>query len=175
MKMSVVVAIAVLASLLTYAVFGKTETVVETVYLPSTTDTLYVDVEHIRTVYDTVFPPVQSDILIIPDTIWLTRPDTITALPPRWRLTALTAGQAVTEPTVVASDLLTFDGHLTLTQSLENYPATLGPITDIRSSADGITISFGSWPEPDKTCGFGCIAKWTLGGVAAGVILGGVL
>ena len=173
MKTVGIVAVAVLAFLVGMQLFPRTVTVTDVLYLPGTTDTVYTDVVEIRTVVDTLFPePPEPEIRIIADTIWLTRVDTVEAMPFRWYLTALTAGHSLDEESYVHSTGLGFDGVLTRAESLEQFPHTLGPITDIRTDERGVHLSWGTWPEEPKTCGTWCVVKWTLGGVAAGVIVG---
>jgi hypothetical protein len=172
------IAIAVLFALAVRAVWPRTVTVTEIITLPSQTDTVLVESTAIDSVERIVYrdrPPVFStDTLTLRDTIYITGTDTIAALPLRWRLIALHAGHRLDSPTYVSGEALAFDGRLTRVQSVEQFPVTLGPVTDIRTDASGIHVNFGAWPEPPKTCGTGCVARWVLGGLAAGVIVGSV-
>lgn len=166
------IAVAVLAFLIGRALAPAGTT--ETITLPGTTDTVTVTTTVLDSVEKVVFrdrPVVTTDTVILVETRYVTRPDTLTVLAPRWRLTALEAGQSLTEPTYVSADLLRYDGALTRIQSVEHYPVTLGPVEAIRTGPGGIRIEFGTWPEPPRTCGVGCRLQWALGGFAAGVVL----
>ena len=168
-------AVAILAGLIARWLFPVTDTVTEYIRLPSQTIYDTVEVSRIDSVEVVRFrdrPVFQTDTMVLRDTVLITFSDTIQTLPPRWRLTALQAGQGLDSKTLVLGDLLTYDGALTHAQTFESYPVTLGPVTDIRTDSLGIHIRFGSWPEPPKTCGVGCVAQWTLGGLAAGFLLG---
>ena len=173
MKLAGWIAVAVLAALLGRQLFPRTETVTEFITLPSQTmyDTVTVSkldsIEVVRFRDRVVF----EDRVII-DTVWRTRPDTLLTLTPRWRLTALQGGQGLDKPTYVSGDLLQYDGALTRVQTLDKYPVSFGPITDIRTDSLGIHVRFGEWPVEDKGCQFGCILQWSLGSLAAGVVIG---
>ena len=166
-------AVAILAGLIARWFFPVTNTVTEYIRLPSQTIYDTVEVSRIDSVEVVRFRdrPVPVEI-ILRDTVWLTIPDTLEALPFKWYLTRLQVGHSLDTPTYVSGVGLAYDGALTRAQTFEQYPVTLGPVTDIRPDSLGIHIRFGSWPEPPKTCGVGCVAQWTLGGLAAGFLLG---
>ena len=168
-------AVAILAGLIGRALFPVTDTVVEFVHLPGSTDTVTLTVTQLDSIEVVRFrdrPVFQTDTMVLRDTVLITLPDTIQTLPLRWRLTALQAGHSLDEETLVLGDLLGYDGALTRAQTFESYPVTLGPVTDIRTDSLGIHVRFGTWPEEPKSCQFWCVARWTLGGLAAGVIIG---
>jgi len=168
------IAVCVLVALGVRQFFPRTVTVTETIRLPTTTDTLFITDSQIDSVYVERFrdrPVFQTDTTVLRDTVYLTRQDTLSALPFSWRLTALDAGHGLDSPTLVQGEGLAYDGALTRVQTVESYPVTLGPITEIRTDSLGIHVNFGTWPAKPKTCGAWCRISWGLGGLAAGVIL----
>ena len=171
MKLAGWIAVAVLAALLGRQLFPRTETVTEFITLPSQTDTVTVSkldsIEVVRFRDRVVF----EDRVII-DTVWRTRPDTLDTLPLTWYLTRLQVGHRLDTGTYVSGEGLAYDGALTRVQTFEQYPVTFGPVTDIRTDSLGIHVRFGEWPVEDKGCQFGCILQWSLGSLAAGVVIG---
>jgi hypothetical protein len=168
------IAAAVLLALLVRAVFPKTVTVTETITLPSNTDTVTVTVTVLDSVEKVVFrdrPVFTTDTLVLRDTVRVTAPDTVTVMPLTWYLTRLQSGHGLDSPTLVSRVGLKYDGSLTRSYALDQYPVTLGPVTDIVADSTGVHVNFGTWPDQPKSCGFGCKAQWLLGGLAAGVIL----
>lgn len=177
MKTLGVIAIAVLAALLVREVFPKRVQVTEIVRLPSQTVYDTVTETVVDSITRTVFrdrPVFNTDTIVLRDTVWRSLPDTVSALPFTWYLTRLKAGHRLDTPSYVVGEGLQYNRALTRTQTFERYPVTLGPVEEVWTDAAGIHVKFGEWPPEPQTCGTWCVAKWTLGAVAAGVIVGSV-
>jgi hypothetical protein len=173
MKRLPAIAALLLAGLLGHSLFPKTNTVTEILRLPSVTDTVVVTATDIDTLVETRFRDrvvFNTDTIVLIDTVWVAT-DTLLTLPPRWRLTALDAGQSVSEPSLVSSDLIEFGDVLTRSSRVEQYPVTLGPVEAIRTDELGVHIDWGEFVVPDPGCRFWCKTKIALGGLAGGVLI----
>ena len=166
-------AVCILVALGARQFFPRTVVVTEVSQLPGKTVFDTVEVSTIDSVIVERFRdrPVHTTI-ILRDTVWRTLPDTVNTLPFTWYLTRIQGGHSLDSPTYVSGEGLAYDGALTRVQTFEQYPVTLGPITDIVADSVGIQINFGTWPEPPKTCAFGCKAQIAVGFLAGGYLLG---
>lgn len=92
-------------------------------------------------------------------------------LKPRWYLDSLTVAQFFGETSLASGTRLWADttGIYRLDETRTYF--TPGPLLGATSDADGIHLSFGAFPEPEKPCKFWCKRGHELIGVAGGILL----
>jgi hypothetical protein len=148
----------------------RTVTETEILTLPSTPDTVFVQDTIIETKWR-IRDVVTTDTLNLTDTVTITIERPVDQLN-RLFIDTVTVGQYLGDTTKVATTRIRTDSSGVFRQDELHRLITIGHLRSIAATDSAVEVDFIPFPEPPKSCGFGCKMTWGLGGTAVGVIIG---